>query len=81
MVKSTLSTVYQVSTETHCKKVFEQSCNSNKPDQWLAGLLEKFSSMVGFYKSNYQIGSNDGINPGTTVAQSPNEELKLPKLY
>ena len=35
MVKSILLAVYQVSTETHLKKVFEQSFNSNKPDQWL----------------------------------------------
>ena len=33
MVKSTFLVVYQVFTETHCKKVFEQSFNSNKPDQ------------------------------------------------
>ena len=33
IVKSTLLAVYQVSTETHHKKVFEQSFNSNKPDQ------------------------------------------------
>ena len=32
MVKSTLLAVYQVSNETH---LFEQSFNSNKPDQWL----------------------------------------------
>ena len=35
MVKSTFLAVYRVSTETHRKKVFEQSFNSNKPDQWL----------------------------------------------
>ena len=33
MVKSTFLVVYQVFTETHCKKVFEQSFNSNKPGQ------------------------------------------------
>ena len=33
MVKSTFLVVYQVFTETHCKKVFEQSFNSNKLDQ------------------------------------------------
>ena len=32
MMKNTLLAVYQVSTETHFKKVFEQSFNSNKPD-------------------------------------------------
>ena len=51
MVKSTLLAVYQVSTETHCKKVFEQSFNSNKPDQWLRDFKQNFLSMVRFYES------------------------------
>ncbi len=42
VVKSTLLAVYQVSTETHRKKVFEQSFNSNKPDQWLRDFKQKF---------------------------------------
>ena len=42
MVKSTLLAVYQVSTETHRKKVFEQSFNCNKPDQWLRDFKQNF---------------------------------------
>ena len=42
MVKSTLLAVYQVSTETHRKKVFEQIFNSNKPDQWLRDFKQNF---------------------------------------
>ena len=42
MVKSTLFAVNQVSTETHRKKVFEQSFNSNKPDQWLRDFKQIF---------------------------------------
>ena len=34
--------MYQVFTETHRKKVFEQSFNSNKPDQWLRAFRQKF---------------------------------------
>ena len=42
MVNSTLLAGYQVSTETHCKKVFEQSFNFNKHDQWLRDFKQIF---------------------------------------
>ena len=33
IVKQTLLSVYQISTETHRKKVFKQTFNASKPDQ------------------------------------------------
>ena len=35
IVKQTLLSVYQISTETRRKKVYEQTFNASKPDQWL----------------------------------------------
>ena len=35
IVKQTLLSIYQISTETRRKKVFEQIFNASKPDQWL----------------------------------------------
>ena len=64
MVKSTLLAVYQVSTETHRKKVFEQSFNSNKPDQWLQDFKQIFYQWLDSTKVPIRESSNDGISPG-----------------
>ena len=42
IVKQTLLSVYQISTETHRKKVFEQTFNASKPDQWLRDFKQNF---------------------------------------
>ena len=42
IVKQTLLSVYQISTETCRKKVFEQTFNASKPDQWLRDFKQNF---------------------------------------
>ena len=42
VVKQKLLSVYQISTETRCKKVFEQTFNASKPDQWLRDFKQNF---------------------------------------
>ena len=42
IVKQTLLSVYQISTETSRKKVFEQTFNASKPDQWLRDFKQNF---------------------------------------
>ena len=42
IVKQTLLSVYQISTETHRKKVFEQTFKASKPDQWLRDFKQNF---------------------------------------
>ena len=42
IVKQTLLYVYQISTETRRKKVFKQTFNASKPDQWLRDFKPNF---------------------------------------
>ena len=41
-VKRVLLSVYQISTETHRKKVFDQAFNPSNPDQWLRDYCQNF---------------------------------------
>ena len=41
-VKRVLLSVYQISTETHRKKVFDQTFNTSNPDQWLREYRQNF---------------------------------------
>ena len=41
-VKRVLLSVYQISTETHRKKVFDQMFNQSNPDQWLREYRQNF---------------------------------------
>ena len=42
IVKQTLLYVYQISNETRRKKVFKQTFNASKPDQWLRDFKQNF---------------------------------------
>ena len=42
IVKQTLLSVHQISTETRRKKVFQQTFNASKPDQWLRDFKQNF---------------------------------------
>ena len=42
IVKQTLLSVYQIYTKTRRKKVFEQTFNASKPDQWLRDFKQNF---------------------------------------
>ena len=42
IVKQKLLSVYQISTETRRKKVFEQTFNASKTDQWLRDFKQNF---------------------------------------
>ena len=42
IVKQILLSVYEISTETRRKKVFEQTFNASKPDQWLRDFILNF---------------------------------------
>ena len=41
-VKRVLLSVYQISTESHRKKVFDQTFNPSNPDQWLREYRQNF---------------------------------------
>ena len=42
IVKQTLLSVHPISTETRRKKVFKQTFNASKPDQWLRDFKQNF---------------------------------------
>ena len=42
IVKQTLLSVYQISSKTRRKKVFKQTFNASKPDQWLRDFKQNF---------------------------------------
>ena len=61
IVKQTLLSVYQISTETRRKKVFEQTFNASKPDQWLRDIKQNFLN-----GKTYQRKCADGVCAGET---------------
>ena len=46
IVKQTLLSVYQISSKTHRKKVFKQTFNASKPDQWLRDFKQNFHQWI-----------------------------------
>ena len=60
IVKQTLLSVYQISSKTRRKKVFEQTFNASKPDQWLRET--EFSSVARLNGNTYQRNCADGVS-------------------
>ena len=46
IVKQTLLSVYHISTKTRRKKVFKQTFNASKPDQWLRHFKQNFNQWL-----------------------------------